>query len=134
MSHDDQGTGEGDQLNVIFKTIGTPSEHSWPEYPTHPAVMSGIFKLQEHHTMTLDADGTLVKMPKSSLRKKFPAEGYTPSTDSLSSHRTTALSDLGTCSPPAIAALSGLWITLQPNLPWIRGGKAVSRFLRLPQP
>ena len=33
-------------------------------------------------------------MPKNGLRKKFPAEGYTPAALSLHQHRTTALSDV----------------------------------------
>jgi hypothetical protein len=39
--------------------------------------------LPENFTMTLDSDGNLIKMPKNGLRKKFPAEGYTPAAPTL---------------------------------------------------
>eukprot|EP00965_Chrysotila_dentata_P162329 5361036-Pleurochrysis_carterae.AAC.1 len=41
-----QGTGENDQVNVIFKLVGTPSESSWPEFAMLPGVASGVFTIQ----------------------------------------------------------------------------------------
>jgi len=91
-----QGTGENDQINCIFRTMGTPSEHSWPEYPTLPAVTSGLFVITELHQMTLGPGGELIKLPKNTLRKKFPAVGYSPTAaTALNQYRTTALSDAG---------------------------------------
>ena len=80
----------------------------------------------ESHTISLGPDGTLIKLPKNLLRKKFPAEGYTPSAPHLLGHRTTALSDAGyellnsflTCDPEqrmtASAALHHPWFKEQP--------------------
>ena len=73
-----QGTSEGDQLNVIFRLLGTPSESSWPKFFTYRAIETNLYQLVENHTMSLSADGKLAKLPKSVLRKKFPAEGCTP--------------------------------------------------------
>ena len=42
-----QGMSEADQLNVIFKLIGTPSEHSWPQYPTLPGINAGLYTIVE---------------------------------------------------------------------------------------
>uniref|UniRef100_A0A7S0J4K8 Protein kinase domain-containing protein n=1 Tax=Calcidiscus leptoporus TaxID=127549 RepID=A0A7S0J4K8_9EUKA len=113
-----QGSGENEQLNVIFKMIGSPSEHSWPAFPSLPAVSSGLFQLQEHHTMSLGGNGELIKMPKNLLRKNFPAVGYTPSAAALAQYKSTALSELGfdllnsllTCNPEnRISAAKGLY-------------------------
>ena len=73
-----QGTGEIDQINSIFKLVGTPSEYSWPKFPSLRAVQAALLPFVDCHTISLGPDGSLVKLPKSSLRKKFPAEGFTP--------------------------------------------------------
>eukprot|EP00966_Prymnesium_polylepis_P258015 5959865-Prymnesium_polylepis.1 len=77
-------------------------------------------------TMKLGPDGTLIKLPKSALRQKFPAVGYTASAASLAAHRTTALSDDGfglleallTCDPErrasARGALESAWFSEAP--------------------
>lgn len=83
-----QGTGEADQINTIFKLLGTPSEHSWPKFSSLPAVQVAVFPFVDSHTISLGPDGALIKLPKNQLRKKFPA---VPPSQS----RTTALSDCG---------------------------------------
>jgi len=121
-----QGTGENDQVNVIFKLVGTPSESSWPEFAMLPGVASGVFTIQEHHTMSLDSTGALVKLPKNSLRKRLPAVGYTPAAAALGQYKSTALSEPGfellsstlSCNPKervsAKAALQHEWFSVQP--------------------
>lgn len=121
-----QGTSEGDQLNVIFRLLGTPSESSWPKFFTYRAIETNLYQLVENHTMSLSADGKLAKLPKSVLRKKFPAEGYTPSAPTPTTHKTTALSDAGfalleatlTCNPQervsARHALEHAWFREEP--------------------
>lgn len=37
-----QGSSESDQINTIFKLVGTPSVLSWPGFPSLPAVASGL--------------------------------------------------------------------------------------------
>ena len=66
------------------------------------------------------------KLPKNGLRKKFPAEGYTPTAAALSSFRTTALAESGyqllnstlTCDPAqratAADALRSRWFHTEP--------------------
>merc|ERR1719291_670490 len=89
-----QGTGENDQINCIFRKMGTPSEHSWPEYPSLPGVSSALFVISELHIMQLGPTGDLIKLPKNTLRKSFPAVGYTPTAAvTLNEFKTTALSD-----------------------------------------
>jgi len=119
------GTSELDQVNTIFKLLGTPSEHSWPSFHKLRAIESGL-TFVENHTMKLGPDGTLIKLPKSALRQKFPAVGYTASAASLAAHRTTALSDDGfglleallTCDPErrasARGALESAWFSEAP--------------------
>jgi serine/threonine protein kinase len=121
-----QGTGDLDQINTIFKLLGTPSEQSWPKFGSLRAVQTAVLPFVENHTISLGPDGTLVKLPKSTLRKKFPAEGYTPAAAQLSEHRTTALSDAGfellnaflTCDPEqratAATALRHPWFKEAP--------------------
>ncbi len=121
-----QGTSEPDQLNVIFRLIGTPSEHSWPAFPTLPSVASGLYTFVENFSMSLGPDGSLIRMPKNALRKSFPAVGYTPAAAALSQYRSTALSDAGfdllntmlTCDPDqratAAGALDHCWFTADP--------------------
>ena len=121
-----QGTGELDQINTIFKLLGTPSEQSYPKFASLKGVQSAVLPFVESHTMSLGADGTLVKLPKNTLRKKFPAEGYTPTNVATSTSKTTALSDAGfellnsflNCDPEqrasAAAALHHPWFTESP--------------------
>ena len=123
-----QGTGDLDQINAIFKLLGTPSESSWPAFSSLKAVASGALAFVEMHTISLGADGKLEKIPKNNLRRKFPAEGYTPSVQPhlVSQHRTTALSESGyellnamlTCDPSkratAAAALKHPWFAAEP--------------------
>jgi len=135
-----QGTGEIDQINSIFKLVGTPSEYSWPKFPSLRAVQSALLPFVDCHTISLGPDGSLVKLPKSSLRKKFPAEGFTPDAASPAQQqqqpqpqpqpqqqpRRTALSDCGfellssalTCDPEqrvtAGAALEHAWFKEEP--------------------
>jgi len=121
-----QCRAEQEQAGTIFKLLGTPSEHSWPGFPTLPAVQMQTAPLPENFTMTLNSDGNLIKMPKNGLRKKFPAEGYTPAALSLNQHRTTALSEVGfellnsclTSDPgqrrTALHALESSWFTCEP--------------------
>jgi serine/threonine protein kinase len=74
-----QGSSELDQLNGIFKLLGTPSESSWPKFSSLRAVQMGLLgPFAEHHTISLGPDGALCKLPKNMLRKRLPAEGYTP--------------------------------------------------------
>lgn len=94
-------------MNTIFKLLGTPSETSWPKYASFPIVQAAVVPFADCHTIALQKDGTMLKLPRNSLRKKFPAQGYTPAAATLSQHRTTALSDSGfellnsslTCDP-----------------------------------
>jgi len=126
-----QGTGEIDQINTIFKLLGTPSEHSWPKFPSMRAVQVAVFPFVDYHTISLGPDGSLVKLPKNSLRKKFPAEGFTPDASAIAlqpqpQHRSTALSESGfallnaalTCDPEqrvtAAAALEHVWFQEEP--------------------
>ena len=124
-----QGTGDVDQINAIFKLLGTPSEHSWPKFFSFRAVQAAIFPFVDCHTMSLGPDGALVKLPKSSLRKKFPAvpETLAPTPAMPNPHRTTALSDSGfellsstlACNPEqrvgAAAALEHPWFREEPH-------------------
>ena len=82
-----QGQNESSQVETIFKLLGTPSEHSWPAFPTLPGVQMQMVPLPENFTMTLGGDGALIKMPKNGLRKKFPAVGYTPAALALAQAR-----------------------------------------------
>ena len=118
-----QGSSEVDQINAIFRCLGTPSEHSWPSFGQLRAVQTAVFPFVENFDMKLGADGALVRLPKNSLRRKFPAVGcariavprkaqheprpshalpslpaprsYTPAAAQLNQFRTTALSDAG---------------------------------------
>ena len=90
-----QGSSEGEQVNTIFRLLGTPSELSWPEYASLPAVSSGLLNIVDVQERRLGPDGTLVLLPKSTLRKKFPPVGFTPGVAAVAQHRTTALSDAG---------------------------------------
>ena len=122
-----QGTGDIDQLNTIFKLLGTPSEHSWPKLSSYPAMQAAIFPFVDVHTISLGPDGQLLKMPRSSLRKKFPTDGYSPTNLASATCKTTALSDAGfdllsstlTCDPAqrisADAALDHSWFSEQPT-------------------
>ena len=115
-----------DQVNSIFRLLGTPSETSWPHFPNMPAVKMQLFPIVDCHTISLGTDGVLIKSPKNMLRKKFPAEGYTPSAAELTQYRTTALSDSGfdllnstlMCNPEqrvtASAALEHFWFREEP--------------------
>ena len=126
-----QGTGDLDQINCIFKLLGTPSESSWPAYGSLQVVQSATLPFVESHTISLGSDGSLVKLPKNLLRKRFPAEGYVPPAPGQpppppQQHRTTALSDAGfellngmlTCNPEqratAASALQHPWFTAEP--------------------
>ena len=136
-----QGTSEGDQANTIFKLLGTPTEHSWPRFGSLPAVQSGLYPLVDLTTISLGADGELIKMPKSSLRKKFPAEGIAqhvppppppagigapPPPSPIATKGTTPLSESGfqllsallACDPSArisaSAALEHSWLSTPP--------------------
>jgi len=121
-----QGTSEPDQVNTIFKLLGTPSEHSWPNFSKLKAVENGLLQFVECHLIKLGPDGELIKLPKSQLRQKFPAQGYTASAATLGQFRTTALSDVGfellesllTCDPErrasARGALESPWFTEEP--------------------
>jgi cell division cycle 2-like protein len=121
-----QGTGDLDQINTIFRLLGTPSEQSWPKFSSMHAVQSGLIPFVENHTISLGTDGALAKLPKNSLRKRFPASGYTPAAQSTSQHRTTALSENGfellnstlTCDPEQRAsagvALGHAWFREAP--------------------
>lgn len=120
-----QGTGDLDQLNAIFKLLGTPSEISWPKFSSLRGVSSGIYTFVESHTISLGPDGNLVKLPKNTLRKKFPPEGHT-SASPPGTYKTTALSDAGydlltaalTCDPEqrssATKALTHAWFSEAP--------------------
>ena len=70
-----QGSSEVDQINAIFRCLGTPSEHSWPSFGQLRAVQTAVFPFVENFDMKLGADGALVRLPKNSLRRKFPAVG-----------------------------------------------------------
>lgn len=122
-----QGTGELDQLNTIFRLLGTPTDHSWPTFSALPANAMLKFPLVDNVTISLGADGQIVKLPKSALRKKFPADGWTPSVAYVAAtHKTTALSEAGyellsgflTCDPAnrlsAAAALRHAWFSESP--------------------
>jgi len=90
-----QGTSEAEQVNVIFKVVGTPSERSWPTYHSLPAVSSNLLQIVDVQERRLGPDGSLINLPKSSLRKRFPAVGYEPNQPALAHHRTTALANEG---------------------------------------
>lgn len=120
-----QGTSEIDQVNTIFKLLGTPSEHSWPNFSKLKAIESGL-TFVECHSLKLDTNGDLIKLPKNQLRSKFPSQGYTAAATTLGQYRTTALSDVGfelldsllTCDPESRAsartALESSWFTEAP--------------------
>lgn len=133
-----QGSSELDQINTIFRTLGTPSDSSWPAFVGLHAIENGLVPHVEEWTMSLGADGSLVRLPKSSLRKKLPPEGYTPQqptpSGSSSVYRTTALSDAGyellcsllCCDPAqrrtAADALISPWFAEEPTpAPLTRG-------------
>ena len=92
-----QGMSEADQINTVFKLVGTPSDRSWPGYDALPAVASGLFNIVDVQERRLGPDGALVLLPKSSLRKKFPPEGSVSAGAAArpGQSRTTALSDAG---------------------------------------
>ena len=137
------GTGDLDQINGIFKLLGTPSEQSWPQFSSLKVVQSATLPFVENHTISLGPDGALCKLPKNLLRKRLPAEGYTPEIARAEAqaaqaaqaagqpappcaHKTTALSDSGydllnsmlTCDPQqrgtASAALEHSWFKCEP--------------------
>jgi cell division cycle 2-like protein len=54
------GKSEIDQLNRIFKDLGTPNEKIWPEYKTLPVVQS-----------LLTQNSSFTEYPVSNLRRKF---------------------------------------------------------------
>ncbi|KAK4773322.1 hypothetical protein SAY87_028341 [Trapa incisa] len=58
-----KGSNEVNQLDKIFRTLGTPNEKIWPEFPNFPG-----------------AKANFVKQPYNLLRKKFPATSFTGST------------------------------------------------------
>jgi len=121
-----QGTGEIDQINCIFKLLGTPSEHSWPKFTSMKAVQAAVIPFVDCHTISLGPDGALIKLPKNLLRKRFPSEGYTPDVGAQQQHRSTALSDRGfdllnsalNCDPEqrvtAAAAMEHAWFREEP--------------------
>lgn len=129
-----QGQSEPAQVDAIFRLLGTPSEHSWPAFGGLKGVQVQVQPFVENFTMSLGADGELVRMPKNALRKKFPAVGYVPPAAASAAaapgqqhhHRTTALSDAGyellnsalTCDPAqrvsARAALDARWLSEEP--------------------
>ena len=122
-----RGSGEADQINPIFRLLGTPSEESWPGFAALRAGPAGMLPLVENHTISLGTDGALVKMPKNALRKTLPAEGFRPEAAATTAHlRTTALTDKGfalldsclTCDPErrvsAARALQHPWFVELP--------------------
>jgi len=121
-----QGTGDLDQINTIFKLLGTPSDHSWPKFSSLPAIQVAAVPFVDSHTISLGPDGALVKLPKNLLRKKFPAEGQKPTATQPTLPHTTALSDGGfellnstlTCDPEqriaAGVALAHAWFKEEP--------------------
>jgi cell division cycle 2-like protein len=54
-----KGKSEIDQLDKIFKTLGTPNEKIWPDFATLPGVKCNF-----------------VKQPYNKLREKFPAASF----------------------------------------------------------
>jgi len=92
-----QGMSESDQINTVFRTLGTPSDRSWPGYAALPGVSSGLLNIADVQERRLGPDGSLVLLPKSSLRKKFPPEGASAAAAAArpGTPRTTALSDAG---------------------------------------
>ena len=130
-----QGTGEKDQINTIFRLLGTQSDASWPGFSSLPSIATGLVQPIESgalQTMTLGPDGSVIKLPRSSLRKKLPAEGYTPAYPG--NYRTTALAESGfellsslLCCDPARRrtakdALASPWFTEDPlPVPLSRG-------------
>ena len=90
-------------------------------------VQAAVVPFVDVHTISLGPDGSLIKLPKSSLRKKFPQEGgYSPDVASTEQSRRTALSDSGfdllsallTCDPEqrvkAAAAMEHVWFLEEP--------------------
>ncbi|XP_055353620.1 cyclin-dependent kinase 11B-like [Paramacrobiotus metropolitanus] len=64
------GKSESEQLNKIFKDLGSPSEANWPEYPELPVVKQAVFP----------------NYPTNTMRKRFPATVLTNSGYDLLMH------------------------------------------------